>query len=178
MSPRHAPAFPGRRSVLAGLGALALAPLAPRPSRAEQAEEITWDDLIPAGGEGEEWRAMRDLGVVQHGQMTSAFDQSQAGAITRRYDGKRVRMPGYVVPLDYDGTGTTAFLLVPYVGACIHVPPPPPNQIVYVTSATPYEIAGLFEPVWVTGMFGAAAAQTQLADVGYSISADLVEPYE
>ena len=51
------------------------------------------------------------------------------------------------------------------------------NQIVFVTTETPYELSDMFEPVIVTGMFGASAAETQLADVGYSLSADVVEPY-
>jgi hypothetical protein len=87
-------------------------------------------------------------------------------------------MSGFVVPIDYSGTGVTAFLLVPYVGACVHVPPPPANQLVLVSTETPYESKGLFEPVTVTGMFGTASVATQLADVGYALSADAIEPYE
>ncbi|CAN0590062.1 unnamed protein product, partial [Ectocarpus sp. 12 AP-2014] len=65
----------------------------------------------------------------------------------------------------------------PYVGACIHVPPPPPNQLVLVTTDRPYENDGLFEPVVVTGMFGTAHTSTQLAEIGYALSADRIEPY-
>lgn len=168
---------PARRRLLAGLGALALAPAWPGTLRAEETLDLNWDDLIPALGQGDSYRRLSELGVVRHGEMSSGFEQETAAEVTRAYDGKRVRLPGFVVPLDYDGTGTTAFLLVPFVGACIHVPPPPPNQIVFVTTGTPYELADMFEPVIVTGMFGASAAETQLADVGYSISADRVEPY-
>ena len=75
------------------------------------------------------------------------------------------------------GTAMTTALLVPYVGACIHVPPPPPNQLVLVSTNMPYESKGLFEPVNVTGVFGTSAAETQLAQVGYALSADLIEPY-
>ena len=86
-------------------------------------------------------------------------------------------MPGFIVPIDYKGTGVTAFILVPYVGACVHVPPPPANQLVFVTTSEPYESKGLFEPVNVTGMFGTASTSTQLAEIGYALSADLIEPY-
>lgn len=58
------------------------------------------------------------------------------------------------------------------------VPPPPPNQIVYVTSETPYMVEGLFEPVWVTGVIGTSTVSTQLADVGYALVASSVDPYE
>ncbi|MEE3098903.1 MAG: DUF3299 domain-containing protein, partial [Pseudomonadota bacterium] len=140
--------------------------------------DLTWDDLIPEGTGGQLYRTLRDMGVVQHGAGNGLLDTDEGARVTQDYDGKLVRLPGYVVPLDYDGTGTKTFLLVPYVGACIHVPPPPPNQIVFVTTETPYEVREMFEPVWVTGMFGASAAQTQLADVGYTLSADRIEPYE
>lgn len=164
--------FP-RRTFLALLSALALG----APALADEPLEITWDDLVPNEG-GVLYQSLRSLGVVEHGEMSNVFDQEAAAAVTTEFNGKTVRLPGYVVPLDYDGTGTKAFLLVPYVGACIHVPPPPPNQIVFVTTETPYEIAGMFEPVWVTGIFGTSAAETQLAEVGYAISADRIEPYE
>ncbi|WP_240336653.1 DUF3299 domain-containing protein [Tropicibacter sp. Alg240-R139] len=160
---------------LAGLGALSLVGDVARAADAPIA--ITWRDLVPQDG-GTEIEALRELGVVQHGQLSTPFDQEKSGAVTTDYNGKVVRIPGYLVPLDFDGTAVTAGLLVPYVGACVHVPPPPPNQLIYVTADNaPYEAQGLFEPVTVTGLFGTSAATTQLAEVGYALSADLIEPY-
>ncbi len=138
--------------------------------------ELAWKDLIPRGGANAR-DLFEDLGVVEHGQMSKPFNREAGLQVTDAFNGKLVRMPGYLVPLDYSGTGVTAALLVPFVGACIHVPPPPPNQLVYVTIADPYESRGLFEPVYVVGVFGIAATTTQLAEVGYSLSADLIEPY-
>ncbi|MEX0284157.1 MAG: DUF3299 domain-containing protein [Paracoccaceae bacterium] len=146
------------------------------PVWADAPIELRWTDLVPKE-QGEAMARIRELGVVQHGQMSSPFQQQTTAQLTREYDGKMVRLPGYMVPLDYDGTGVTTFILVPYVGACIHVPPPPPNQLVFVETETPYEARGLFEPIYVTGTFGAAATATQLAEIGYSIQATLVEPY-
>ena len=65
-------------------------------------------------------------------------------------DGKPVRIPGYLLPLEFDGDKVSEFLLVPYVGACIHTPPPPPNQIVHVVADKPFATKGLFEAVVVT----------------------------
>ncbi len=120
---------------------------------------------------------LRALGVIQHGQLSTPFDQETGGIVTDEFNGMRVRMPGYMLPLDYVGTGVTSFILVPFVGACIHVPPPPPNQLVFVTTSTPYESQGLFEPIHVTGVFGTSATGTELAMIGYEMSADLVEPF-
>jgi hypothetical protein len=90
-------------------------------------------------------------------------------------DGRNVRIGGYVVPLDFNQTSVTEFLLVPFVGACIHVPPPPANQIIYVRSPKGFAIAGTFDPVWVTGVIRTAAQSTGLADTGYTIEAEIVE---
>ena len=139
---------------------------------------LQWQDLMPqegrAGGSSDD--SLR--GVVQHGEMTPAPGTVDPSALVTEYNGERVRLPGYVLPLDFAGTSIQEFLLVPYVGACIHVPPPPPNQIVYVTIEEGIEVRGMFEPVWVTGTFDTASISNELADIGYRIEAELVEPYE
>jgi uncharacterized protein len=98
-----------------------------------------------------------------------------AAAVVPELDGKRVRIGGYVVPLDFEATNVKEFLLVPFVGACIHVPPPPPNQIVYVKSEKGFDVQGSFDPVWVTGTLKAASQFTGLAETGYSIEDGKVE---
>ena len=89
--------------------------------------------------------------------------------------GKRVQIGGYVVPLDFDAMQIKEFLLVPFVGACIHVPPPPANQIIYVKAEKPFAIKGQFDPVYVTGKLSTEYASTGLADAGYTIDAEKVE---
>ena len=91
-------------------------------------------------------------------------------------DGKRVHIGGYVVPLDFDATRVKEFLLVPFVGACIHVPPPPANQIIYVKVEQGFDVQGTFDPVWVTGTLKVTPTFTGLADAGYSLEAEKVEP--
>ncbi len=101
-------------------------------------------------------------------------------------DGQEVQLPGYALPLEYAGTTITEFLLVPYVGACIHTPPPPPNQIVHVHSTDGFEDLGLFTPIWVTGKMSATPSSQSLSfvdgssdiEVGYGLQATEIEPYE
>ena len=71
-------------------------------------------------------------------------------------------MPGYLLPLEFDGTAVTEFLLVPYVGACIHTPPPPPNQIVHVHAEPGFETEELYMPVWVTGQMSTEGSTENL----------------
>ncbi len=95
--------------------------------------------------------------------------------VVQELNGKRVRIGGYVVPLDFDATKVTEFLLVPFVGACIHVPPPPANQIIYVKSAQGITLKGEFDPVYVTGTISTEGQFTGLAETGYSIVAEAVD---
>lgn len=99
----------------------------------------------------------------------------QPASVVAELNGKEVEIGGYVVPLDFDAFRITEFLLVPFVGACIHVPPPPANQIIYVTAAEGFEITGPFDPVKVSGTMTTEAAITGLADAGYRISANRIE---
>lgn len=112
--------------------------------------------------------------------------KQRAFAVVKDLNGQQVSMPGYALPLEYSDKKITEFLLVPWVGACIHTPPPPPNQIVYVKSKQGIESQGLFTPVLVTGEMEVKAAKKNLylvdgssgIDVGYTLNASQVKPYK
>lgn len=101
-------------------------------------------------------------------------------------DGTQIRLAGYLLPLQYTEKGETEFLLVPYVGACIHAPVPPPNQIVFVELDSPYKPEELYAPVWVTGTMRTKISTKALSyvdgsadiPVGYSLEAKRIETYE
>lgn len=142
---------------------------------AATARELTWEDLIPEGVPYGE--------IIGTGQMDAINDtwipeyDKNAQKLNMALDGTVIRLPGYVIPFDMGSEGVRTFMLVPYVGACIHVPPPPPNQLVFVTAKTPWAGDTLWDPVWVQGVLRAKPMETQIADVGYQIAADKIEPY-
>jgi hypothetical protein len=105
------------------------------------------------------------------------FDEN-ASKVNLGLDGRRVKLPGYIIPFDMSSAGVTSFMLVPYVGACIHTPPPPPNQLVFVRTEVPWPSDSLWDPVWVSGRLSAKAMSTQIADVGYQLAAEKIEVYE
>jgi uncharacterized protein len=154
-------------------GAVLLLALAGGVSAAENPIELAWEQLIPQGDRGAA-SSPSAWGVVQHGQLGAAPDAAAGAAVITDYNGKRVRLSGFMVPLELEGERVTTFLLVPYFGACIHVPPPPANQIVYVDNKEGIRVRDPFEPVSVTGRFATAALSTELADVGYRLAADEV----
>ncbi|MBO9477886.1 DUF3299 domain-containing protein [Shimia sp. R11_0] len=165
-----------RRQFLRIALAAATLPLATR-AWADEVLTLAWAELIPEGDTGQLLKQLRGIGVVQHGQLTTGFDQPEAKRVTKAFDGMMVRLPGFVVPLDFGASGVSEFILAPFVGACIHVPPPPANQLVLVTAQTPYDMRDLFDPVEVTGVFHSMATSTGLAEVGYSLQASKVKRY-
>jgi hypothetical protein len=160
-----------RRAALAALAAFVAVPSA---GLAKEYIDLNWRDLVP---EGQDVIPPFLQGMIPHDENNLFAQQPPSQGVRSEWNGQIVRLPGFIVPIDFSGTGVTAFILVPFVGACVHVPPPPANQLVFVTTAKPYESSGLFEAVNVTGMFGTASTSTQLADIAYALSADHIEPF-
>jgi|HubBroStandDraft_5_1064220.scaffolds.fasta_scaffold06935_3 hypothetical protein len=101
-----------------------------------------------------------------------------ANSPVRQLEGKRVSIPGFMVPLEDDAQEVTEFLLVPYAGACIHVPPPPPNQMVYVQLMHGGKAKMSFtEPIVVTGTLKISNVKSPYGDVSYNLDGETVKPY-
>ena len=99
--------------------------------------------------------------------------------MVKELDGVQVKLPGYIVPLEVGEDGrVTEFLLVPYFGACIHVPPPPSNQIVHATSELGVKVDELYQPFWIEGPLKVEHASSELADAGYRMEAQKIYLYE
>lgn len=153
---------------------------------AQDFEEIDWDLLIP-----ENFRA--DAILDKYGDISELTDDDplvqtmmqelekayKSAPVVESLDGKNIKIPGFVVPLEGDGQVVSEFLLVPYYGACIHVPPPPANQTVYVkVPSADAKIREVFDTVWVSGKLSAKTFDSDLATAGYQIDAIKVEPLE
>lgn len=112
--------------------------------------------------------------------------RAQSRLLVTELDGETVRMPGYALPLEFTDKAVRRLLLVPYVGACVHSPPPPPNQLIVVELTEPYKVGDIFEPVWITGELKASPAKQSFSYVdgqievesGYLLNGTKVELYE
>jgi len=102
-------------------------------------------------------------------------------------NGKNIRIPGYLLPLEFEDKKVVEFLLVPWVGACIHTPPPPANQVVHVKLDKGFDIGeNMYTPVWVNGVIKTERNNPELSfvdgkqniDVSYVMQADGVELYK
>ena len=119
-------------------------------------------------------RAMEVLEMIKQEWDNAPIDPS--------LDGRKVKIPGFVVPIEEKGRAITEFLLVPYFGACIHVPPPPANQIIHVISEKPITNVRTMDAVWVTGQLKAARYTKEtpmgMGAAGYQIKSTTVTAYK
>jgi len=141
--------------------------------------DLAWSDLLPEG-EAQRIAELQQMQAVASGMDhfgIESMPQIQTFNTVDALDGQRVRIGGYVLPFDFNGGEISRFLLVPYVGACIHVPPPPPNQLVYVTTSEPIEIDGLWDPVYAEGILRTTRQDNDLGDTAYTLELDVIRPY-
>jgi hypothetical protein len=161
---------------------MATAGLSPVFAWADSYPEISWDDLVPKG-----WDPMQSLtedrplsdndprAAAQYAQLRAIWDNAPTVAALA---GRRVRLPGYLVPLDEARDGIREFLLVPYFGACIHTPPPPANQIVHARSQKPIKGFQTMDTIWVHGTLGLVRGSTDMGASGYSMVVAKVTAYK
>lgn len=151
--------------------------------------ELTWESLIPEG-----FKPMQNpLENMTNEQLDKLLDGSEESKkeiaeieemmayapVVDELNGQRVKIPGYVVPLDFDGQSKLdEFLLVPYYGACIHTPPPPANQVVHANSDNTLVVEDTYQPVWAIGTILTETVNSNLAESGYRLQVDRLEPYE
>jgi hypothetical protein len=153
--------------------------------------ETDWLELMPA----EDRQALEAMPEISHDgpEQDGAFynpgglrqhDQSLPAVMysaktVAALDGKAIRLGGYPVPLETDAQGrSTLFFLVPYPGACIHVPPPPPNQLVLVRYPKGIELEDIYAPLWVSGTLQVEQVSNELADAAYALEAGEVRVVE
>jgi uncharacterized protein len=146
--------------------------------------ELGWGDLLPADWLSDEWldslnlEEMEDEDPRAREALDKILAEWENAPVVEELDGQLVRIPGFVVTLEGDGRTISEFLLVPYFGACVHVPPPPPNQLIHILPQ--HSIPGDWDmtPVWVVGELTATRIDSALGSAGYQLKARSVEAYE
>jgi uncharacterized protein len=146
--------------------------------------EIQWDDLMPKGWDpmaafkGLDLSSMSDSDPRANEALASARAEWDKAPVEPALNGQRIRLAGFVIPLERKGDLISEFLLVPYFGACIHVPPPPANQVVHVIISKPVKGMRTMDTFWVKGRMQLQGGDSGMGVYGYRIMADGVEPYE
>lgn len=154
------------------------------PAAARNAyKDTAWDSLMPA--DWDPMKAVQNLQSQQFGALSDNDPRAQEALqrmqeawrnapVNTKLDGTKVRIPGFVVPLDAERGLMKEFLLVPYFGACIHTPPPPSNQVIHVRTASPVKGFNMMDAVWVQGTLKVERVESDLGSAGYTLSSDQV----
>ena len=153
------------------------------PAAATNVKEINWEALTPAN-----WNPMKTFNAMNLGAMSDGDPRAQKALEQLReawnnapvhsaLNGTRIRIAGFVVPLDGQRGQVSEFLLVPYFGACIHTPPPPSNQIIHVNTAQPLKGETASDAVWVSGVLETVRSETGMGNAGYRMKAETIVPY-
>jgi len=154
----------------------------------ENLTEISWGDLIPADFvqpenpyqtmSQEEIDKLMDGSEESNAEIARIEKEFNHAPVVPELSGKRVKIPAYVTPLEFDGQSELSeFLLVPYVGACMHTPPPPANQVVHAQSPDGITSPGMYEAVWAVGTIKAETVKSNLAEAGYLMEIEKIFPY-
>ncbi len=153
---------------------------APHPSAdAARPGTISWEDLVPETTRSS-FKSGPPPAVHDYlsGESGLAAQQPQDYSVNASLDGHSIRLPGFIVPLELDAEGrVTEFFLVPYYGACIHVPPPAPNQMLYVTYPKGLVLESMYAAYWVSGKVSTHTRQSKLGSAAYALAASGIEQY-
>ncbi len=148
-------------------------------------KRIGWEDLMPEGEEerlAQMYQAQMSMlysgAGVAEGSAADTMVQVGTFNTVKELNGKKIRIPGYTVPFEYGADAQIKeFLLVPYFGACIHSPPPPPNQTVFIMADKPIKMKDLAQAVWIEGTIYTQTQESELADAAYTIKLTGIEEY-
>ncbi|UTF61828.1 DUF3299 domain-containing protein [Gilvimarinus sp. DA14] len=136
-----------------------------------------WIDEVPEGGAADQMPPTGDgiAGLPEDDPYSRALRSAKT---IPEFDNKNIRIPGFVVPLRFgDDQRITEFLLVPFFGACIHLPPPPPNQVIYAKFKKGIVLDALYDPFWVSGHLTIELVETDLSQAAYQMRVDEMELY-
>ena len=146
--------------------------------------ELQWDNLMPA--DWDPMAAFRGMNIAElqdnDPKAQEALEKMRKAwndaPINPAYTGKKVRIPGFAIPIEQSEKGVDELLLVPYFGACIHTPPPPANQIIHVKLSEPQPAVGAMQAYWVWGELTASKFSSELGDAAYLLTATGLQPYD
>ncbi|GIZ51949.1 DUF3299 domain-containing protein [Noviherbaspirillum aridicola] len=158
-------------------------PQAKSPAAAQGYREISWDALVPKNWDPSQLMKGIDLGTLSDSdpRAMEALDKMRKAwaeaPVEPALNNTKIRIAGFLVPLDAQRGQIKEFLLVPYFGACIHTPPPPANQIIHAVAARPLKEVQMMSAVWVNGTLETVRSDTEFGASGYRLRAESLSPY-
>ena len=137
---------------------------------------LEWLDLMPED-EAQAW--IDDQTNIDHSGFDAPEEPFQSFRTVGELDGQHVRLPGFVVPIETNEDGDLVeFFLVPYFGACIHLPPPPANQIIYGRLDEPMEMIDIWDAFWMEGTLNIEDVSNETAASAYTMDVESLTLYD
>ena len=173
-----------------------LAPVYVEAASSEPFEEIEWIQLMPKDDlhallnppdflvniqDGSKQDSMASLSeVAAENEAVRRFEQALTSVrVIESFDKKAVKIPGFMVPLRSDEQQrVTEFFIVPYFGACLHMPPPPPNQMIYGKVTEGFKLSQLTEPFWFEGVIHIETTNNLTGTSTYTMLLDNIQVFE
>lgn len=186
----------GCRGIVSLLLVLALTVVAQPALAASGYSTVEWTDLIPAedleallnppdsiaeieDGSPEDMIASQVQAAIGKATDSRYHQALVSQRIIAEFDGRKIRIPGFVVPLQFDDDMVvTEFFIVPYFGACIHLPPPPPNQIIFARFERGFTLKNLYDPLWFEGTVHTEVISNDLGTAAYTMTIAGASPYQ
>ena len=174
---------PGRQHFVIWFMAIGMLFLSPM-GNAEEPKTLKWEELVPDGWNpnsvfdkftDEEFSTMSDEQYFILQQEAQAM--LQEAPTVESLNNTTVKIPGFLLPLEFDETSIKEFLLVPYFGACVHTPPPPANQIIHGKIDSGFAMNKIFEPVLISGKLKTIRSEQTLGESGVSQSLNVETGY-
>ncbi|WP_342805567.1 DUF3299 domain-containing protein [Alteromonas sp. M12] len=159
-------------------------------------DEIEWIELMPQSDldalldppdflneikDGSELDSVQALsGMSEKSENVERFQQALTSTrIIQSFDKKSIRIPGFIVPLSSDDQKRVVeFFIVPYFGACLHMPPPPPNQIIYGKFSKGIKLTQLDVAFWFEGVINIETNSNETGTSAYAMTLDNIEIYD
>ncbi|WP_395375709.1 DUF3299 domain-containing protein [Marinicella sp. W31] len=157
--------------------------------------EILWIDLMPKEDLDALMNPPKEILDIEDGSeqdsisddvynaLLQATDDTYQVALSStktvpEFENKKIKIPGFVVPLTIKENMTTEFFIVPYFGACIHYPPPPPNQTIHAKFGQGFELSDIYEAYTFHGTISISMTENELATSTYQLTIDKISAYE
>ncbi|GGA83593.1 hypothetical protein GCM10011369_27010 [Neiella marina] len=181
------------RSALCAIAFAAFAVNAAADASTGEYRQIEWIELMPADdldallnppdtidqiADGSAEDSVEGLAGAEDEATKRYLAALESTRVVAEFNNSKIRLPGFVVPLEMkDEFTATEFLLVPFFGACLHLPPPPPNQIVYVTYADGVKLSSYQDAFWLEGTLKVETTASDMGTAAYTLVVDSVAPY-
>lgn len=148
-----------------------------------QYPEINWSDLMPPNWDSVKKFSQFNFYKFKDGDPAAEVELKKMRAIfykapiEPKMNDRKISISGFMIPLNKKDEPIKDFLLVAFVGTCIHEAPPAANQTIHVTVTEPLQGVKAMAPITIKGVINTAYIDTPMGGAGYRMENAQVDPH-